>query len=113
PSREEMAEMAEMVGLRRYAPDLVEDLSNLLAGGELVAPSQYRQQVVSEAAQSLPEPDFHGDWRLRDGSYTKDRQRALADKTEVRMRYHQRVQDFLRDLDASQMPGTSPLEKAM
>jgi uncharacterized protein with von Willebrand factor type A (vWA) domain len=29
------------------------------------------------------------------------------------MRYHQRVQDFLRELDANQMPGATPLEQAM
>lgn len=113
PSREEMAAMADQVGLKKYAPDLVEDLSNLLAGGELVAPSQYRQQVVQEAARLLPAPDSHGEWYLRDWSSTKNRQVALAEKTEDRMRYHQRVQDFLRDLDATQMPGSSPLEKAM
>lgn len=113
PSREEMAAMADQVGLRRYAPDLVEDLSNLLAGGELVAPSRYSQQVRAEAEKSLPPADSYGEWQLRDRSWTKDRQRALADRIESRMRYHQRVQDFLRDLDATQMPGTSPLEKAM
>lgn len=113
PSREEMAAMADQVGLRRYAPDLVEDLSNLLAGGELVAPSRYGQQVRAEAEKSLPPADSYGEWQLRDGSYTSNRQRALAEKTESRMRYHQRVQDFLRDLDATQMPGATPLEKAM
>lgn len=113
PTREEMAAMADQVGLGKYAPDLVEDLSNLLAGGELVAPSQYRQQVAQEAARTLPAPDSLGEWQLRDQSWTKDRQRALAEKTESRMRYHQRVQDFLRDLDATQMPGATPLEKAM
>lgn len=113
PSREEMAAMADQVGLGKYAPDLVEDLSNLLAGGELVAPSRYGQQVRAEAEKSLPPADSYGEWQLRDRSWTKDRQRALADRIESRMRYHQRVQDFLRDLDATQMPGTSPLEKAM
>ena len=113
PTREEMAAMADQVGLRKYAPDLVEDISNLLAGGELVAPSRYGQQVRAEAEKSLPPADHDGEWQLRDRSWTKDRQRALAEKTESRMRYHQRVQDFLRDLDATQMPGTSPLEKAM
>ncbi len=113
PTREEMAAMADQVGLRKYAPDLVEDLSNLLAGGELVAPSRYRQQVAQEAVRTLPAPDSDGEWQLRDRSWTNDRQHALADKAESRMRYHQRVQDFLRDLDATQMPGATPLEKAM
>lgn len=118
PTREEMKGVAAQVGLKKFSPDLVEDIANLVAGGELVAPSQYRRQVEEQARETLPAPTLHkeGAYWSTPGSgqgWTRNREEAVAHTVSQRTRYHQRVQDFLRQLDVGQMPGATPLEKAM
>ena len=95
PSREEMREVAEKVGLKAYAPDLVADLAHVAAGGEIQPPSSYQQKVW--------------DWtrdRLKTGQ-------GFQEKFQKSMKYHRNVGYFLQSLDVQSMPGTTPLEKAM
>lgn len=113
PDREEMREMAEKVDLAAFAPDLVADLTNLAAGGELNPPSVYRDQVLRHVQDTLPMPDNDGEWGLSEGGYTKDRQQAVNDRLESAMRYHQNVSDFLQTAELNQFPGVTPLEQAM
>lgn len=121
PSRGEMRQAAQKVGLSGFAPDLVADLANLAAGGQVNPPSAYRETVRRQAEESLPAPDASGGWEIPksvrplfgDRSRTSDRMEAAAARTEARMRYHQNVQDFLREVDLAVFPGGSPLEQAM
>ena len=39
PTRQEMRETAEKVGLKNFAPDFAADLANIAAGGEVNPPS--------------------------------------------------------------------------
>jgi|AntRauTorcE11897_2_1112592.scaffolds.fasta_scaffold07578_2 Mg-chelatase subunit ChlD len=97
PSREEMKKMAERVELKSYAPAFAADLANLAAGGEIAKPSSFRGEVESRVRQKLgPKAD-------RDD---------VSRKIEREMKYHQRVSDFLREVDLDQYAG-SPLERAM
>lgn len=113
PSREEMAMVAKQVGVKRFAPDFVEDITNLIVGGSFNQPSAYRGQVEEWAGETLAAPDSEGEWRLKSGQYTKNRAEVLRERTETRMRYHQSVCDFLQATDLSGLPGNTPLEQAM
>lgn len=120
PSHEEMREATSQVGLKSFSRDLVADLCNLAAGGRTALPSEYRGQVMRRVEESLPAPDSDGDWSItvrKDGAktsaYTKNRQEAIAARTDEAMRYHQNVCDFLQTLDLARFPGGTPLEQAM
>lgn len=114
PTREEMREAADRAGLNSFSRDLVTDLINLAAGGEINPPSSYRGQVLREVEQKLPAPDSDGEWKLRKGGgYTSSRQEAIMDRLDGAMRYHQNVADFLATIDLGQFPGQTPLQQAM
>jgi uncharacterized protein with von Willebrand factor type A (vWA) domain len=104
--------MAEKVGLKSFSRDLVADLCNLAAGGEIRPPSEYREIVKREVMDKLPEP---GDWgyTLPDRSITGKSQEWIDANIQASMRYHQNVCDFLQTLDLSSFPGSSPLEQSM
>lgn len=112
PSREEMKEAAQRVELSGFAPDLAADLANLAAGGELNPPSSYTHLLRRKAEETLPPADSDGEWKVK-GQWTKDRQAAVIDRLERLSEYHQNVADFLATVDFSNVPGGSPLEKAM
>lgn len=113
PTSEEMRAAADAVGLRSFSRDLVADLINLAAGGEINPPSSYRAQVLDEVEEKLPAPDSDGEWKLSSGRWTKDRQEAVNDRLNRAMAYHQAVSDFLETVDLSQFPGQTPLQQAM
>ena len=113
PTSEEMRAAADAVGLRSFSRDLVADLINLAAGGEINPPSSYRAQVLGEVEEKLPAPDSDGEWKLSSGRWTKDRQEAVNDRLNRAMAYHQAVSDFLETVDLSRFPGQTPLQQAM
>jgi len=120
PNGEEMREVANKVGLKSFSKDLVADLCNLAAGGQIIPPSGYRAEVARRVEESLPAPDSNGRWSItvrKDGEKTSrsttNRQEAIASRTEGAMRYHQNVADFLQAVDLAKFPGESPLEQAM
>jgi len=113
PSREEMREAALKAEVRKFSADLVHDFCNLLAGGEILPPSEWRDHVRREADEKLPKPDSDGDWSLSGGGYTKNRTEAVNDRVERGMKYQQAVCDFLQTVELDKFPGSSPLEQAM
>jgi von Willebrand factor type A domain len=120
PTREEMRAQADAVKLRRFCPSLVEDVCNLIAGGDYVPRSELTDLFCQEIAHS-PKwgVDRDGDVCFRgkavkiDGRYTKSRAEAARSLAQERANYHCNVQDFLRSLDLDNLPGNSPLEQAM
>jgi len=108
-----MRDMAEKCQVKKFSTDLVEDFCNLVAGGEILPPSTYRATVASRADEKLPPAGSRGEWRLSNGSYTTNRQQALADGVEQGMKYQQAVCDFLQTVELEKFPGSSPLEQAM
>lgn len=127
PTSEEMRAAADAVKLRNFSRDLVADLINLAAGGEINPPSSYRAQVFDEVDTKLPAPDADGEWRVpekywnepqvRKASnghyYTRSRAIAVQEPLNKAMAYHQNVCDFLQACDLSQFPGQTPLQQAM
>ncbi|MEI8269813.1 MAG: hypothetical protein WCG45_00430 [bacterium] len=113
PSREEMREVAQKVGLSKFSPDLAADIANIAAGGKVLPPSAYKEQVKKSVEEKLSAPDSSGEWRLSNGSYTKSRSEKLLDAVEAAVRYHQNVCDFLQTVEVEGLPGSSPLEQAM
>lgn len=118
PTREEMQAMASKVGVRRFAPDFVGDLVNLMAGGSFNPPSSYHDAVEVVVRESSLQPNGTDRnkrpyWNMPSGNSTYDREEAVRAETDKRMRYHQSVCDFLQAVDMDGLPGGSPLEKAM
>lgn len=122
PTVEEIRAAAQEVGLRSFSRDLVTDLSNLAAGGNINPPSSYREEVARRVDDNLRPPEkrlsrkntYHDDgWWLRSGTFTTRRQEIVAEVTEDHMRYHRNVSDFLASIEPSAFPGDSPLAKAM
>lgn len=113
PSREEMRDAAQKVGLRTYSRDLAIDLANLSAGGWVNPPSKYSDAVMQRVIERLESPDSDGEWRLSNGFYTKDKQKIISDRHKTQMQYHQNVCDFLSEIDMSRFEGETPLEQAI
>ncbi|MCB9809259.1 hypothetical protein H6776_02560 [Candidatus Nomurabacteria bacterium] len=113
PSKEEMREVAEKIGLSKFSPDLAADLANIAAGGKILPPSAYKEQVKKVVEEKLPAPDSSGYWELANGSYTNSKSKKLADAVEQAVRYHQNVCDFLQTVEVENLPGSTPLEQAM
>lgn len=113
PSREEMREVAEKVGLSKFSPDLAADIANLCAGGKILLPSAYKEQVKKSVEEKLPSPDSSGYWRLSNGNSTKSKSDKLLDAVETALRHQQNVCDFLQTVEVEGLPGSSPLEQAM
>lgn len=126
PSAEEMREAANQVGLRSFSRDLVADLINLAAGGEICPPSSYRSKVLEQVENSLPSPDSDGEWEVKksyknepsvrrcgESYYTTSRAIAVQSCLDKAMAYHQAVTDFLESVDLSRFPGQTPLQQAM
>lgn len=116
PTRGEMKEAAEKVGLETFSRDLVSDLTNLSAGGQLRLPADvtaFRSELLREVEETLPAPDKDGEWKLPDGGYTKNRQEVVMKRSDELMKYHQNVSNFLETVDLGQFPGKTPLEQAM
>jgi Mg-chelatase subunit ChlD len=113
PTREEMREVAKGVELKSFAPDLVADLCNLAAGGDINPPSVYREVVWQAAVEAVGrEPQKTIFWTRKDGP-EKNRTEAVQARFDKLVRYHQNVQDFLREVDLAKFPGASPLAQAM
>jgi len=113
PSREEMREVAQKVGLSKFSPDLAADIANLCAGGKILPPSAYKEQVKNAVEGKLPTPNSRGQWQLKSGEYTTSKAMKFADEVEKVVRYHQNVCDFLQTVEVENLPGSSPLEQAM
>ncbi|MDH4329993.1 MAG: hypothetical protein OEV93_00365 [Candidatus Moranbacteria bacterium] len=113
PSADEMREMGEKLGLKKFSRDLVADLCNLASGGVVNPPSTYRNEVQRKVEDKLPAPNDKGQWKSKAGKWTADRQMMIVEGTEKAMRYHQNVCDFLQAVELDKFPGNSPLEKAM
>jgi Mg-chelatase subunit ChlD len=113
PSREEMRDAAEKVGLRSYSRDLAIDLANLAAGGKVNPPSKYSDAVMQRVIERLEKPDSDGEWKLSNGRWTKEKSEIVADRHKKQMAYHQNVCDFLSEIDMNRFEGETPLEQAM
>ena len=113
PSREEMRDAAQKVGLRSYSRDLAIDLANLAAGGKVNPPSKYSDAVMQRVLERLEKPDSDGEWKLSDGRWTKEKSEIVADRHKKQMAYQQNVCDFLSEIDMCRFEGETPLEQAM
>lgn len=113
PSREEMRDAAQKVGLRSYSRDLAIDLANLAAGGTVNPPSKYSDAVMQRVLERLEKPDSDGEWKLSDGRWTKEKFEIVADRHRKQMAYHQNVCDFISEIDMNRFEGETPLEQAM
>ncbi len=113
PSREEMREAANRVGLKTYSRDLVIDLANLAAGGRVNPPSKYADAVRQQVLERMEPADSDGEWKLSTGRWTKEKSEVIADRVKREMAYHQNVCDFLSEIDMGRFEGETPLEQAM
>ncbi|MBI3952721.1 MAG: hypothetical protein HY336_02070 [Candidatus Doudnabacteria bacterium] len=108
--REEMRAVAEEVGLKRYSPSLLADLAHVRAGGEILSPSIWRLEVERKVTEEI-RPERDGSYRLPNGGATHSFGEAVSAKVEKAVKYHTAVSDFVREVDWSGIPGTTPLEQ--
>lgn len=112
PTREEMREVAQKIGLAKFSLDLAADITNLCAGGKILPPSAYKEQVKKNVEEKLQAPDRNGNWQTKNGS-TNNKAIKLAEEVERAVKYHQNVCDFLQKVEVENLPGSTPLEQAM
>lgn len=118
PTREEMREMTENVGLKRFSPSLLSDLANIRAGGEIYPPSHWRDTVerqTEEAVGFKATPGGGGKgawWKKADGNWIEDRKVAVQSHVDRITKYHSAVCDFVRTVEWDGVPGNTPLEQA-
>jgi uncharacterized protein with von Willebrand factor type A (vWA) domain len=122
PSQSDIQEMARKVGLKAFSQDLVEDLCNIQAGGSYIP----EHQIVDKLRRSdYLDKDltihsrgnyiYKGREYLVDSSdnYVKDKSKARELVCLKEVNYHRNIQNFVRSLDISNVPGVSPLEKSL
>lgn len=104
PSRSEIAKSVKKQGLIAYSPALVEDLANMAAGGVINPFENIREALELEATQGIAKFPAESDL---------DFQKRLREEIARFIKYQEAVQEFLEELDVNQMPGFTPLEKAV
>lgn len=115
PVAEEIKAVAEKTGINKYSRSLVEDLSNIFSGGSFSSSEYIRELVESNIKLDL-QPDSDGDYYCHKNyskSYTKNINEAKQSFVEAELKYHQNIQEFIKQLDANQFNGNSSLEKAL
>lgn len=122
PSASDIKQMAKEVGVARYNTSLVQDLCNIQAGGDFVPSSQLEKELIKNITRingelklaSDGDYKFRGEW-LRDenGHCVSDLDDAQTIVAKQQVKYHKKIQDFVRTLDFSNVPGHSPLEKSL
>lgn len=113
PTREEMREVAESVGLKRFSPSLLADLANTRAGGEVNPPSAWRDVIERQAEEKVSlKPENNGYWLKATCDWTQDRREAVQSQVEKAVKYHSAVCDFIRTVEWDGVPGNTPLEQA-
>jgi len=122
PSQRDIQEMAERIGLKAFSKDLVEDLCNIQAGGSFIPEHQivdnlrrgnYLDKCLT--THSNGRYIYKGREYLRDSNdnYVKDKFKARELAAIKEVNYHRNIQNFVRSLDISNVPGVSPLEKSL
>ena len=112
---------AKLVGLNTFSSSLVRDIANIASGGEVLPPSAFREQVMEDAEAKVGGPissgRFNYTYRTSEGYMSRgsasDNKAAVDEQFENDMRYHEKVCDFLKDIDLSETPGRTPLGKAV
>lgn len=122
PTSSEIKAMARQVGVSKYSKSVVEDLCNVQAGGDFVSNTELQRRLTKEMPQltkalsraSDGDYRYKGEW-LKDANdcYVSDKNEAYELVAKQQASYHQKIQDFVRTLDFSNVPGYTPLEKAM
>jgi Mg-chelatase subunit ChlD len=113
PTPKEMKKMAKKFNLYKFPDDLIEDFCNLTAGGEILPPSQYRKETLRAVVGEIGLPDKKGNYLLSSGNSTKSRAKAIKEKLDAKMKYEQKICDFLRTIEMEKIPGQTPLAKSM
>lgn len=115
PNHNEMRQMADRVGIKHFSRYLASDIAHIAAGGEVLTENVWIAHAHQEAVErfSNETPDADGEWHTREHGHTDDKEKALTERIQQTIDYHRNVCDFLRSLDTEQIPGRSPLEKAM
>jgi len=114
-----MKEAASRINFeKKFDHSLAADLTHIIAGGEIIPPSQYRDAEMAAAATALPDPNDKGEWELwrpvSGRKKTNIRRIAEKDFGLKQLSYHQRVVDFMLGFRGwDHFPGKTPLEKAM
>lgn len=115
PIANEIKGVAKQVGINKYSTSLVEDISNIFSGG-VFSSSENVRGFVEENIQLDLKPDSDGDFRCHKNyskSYTKDINEAKQSYIEAELKYHQNIQEFIKQLDVNKFKGSSSLEKAL
>ena len=115
PSKREMDAAAEALGLEKYPRDLIQDMSNIAAGGEILPSAKYRHKVAKRIGPGPKDND--GDYSYYnlkgEAKYTKDPQLSKRHRINRKLLEHENTTNFIKTLDFDQIPGLSPLQQSM
>lgn len=114
PEDEIIREKAREIGVEVYAPDLIKDIVSHISGGQLKNEKELRKDIRQHVIETMPMPDSDGEWRYpMSKTWTKDRKKYIEESVEKHINYQRNVISFLRNVDITNMPGNSALEKAL
>ena len=115
PRKIDVIAMAKRVRIKHYSPSLVMDLAHIAAGGHTLPQSDWEPEIREIVDRTLIPPDADGFWTIADakGGSTKSREYIIDIETQTRVEYHQRICDFLDEINMKIIPGRSPLEKSV
>ena len=115
PNERDMKKAAKRLKLKEYPSELIQDMSNIAAGGKIVPSTIYRHIV---AKNTNPGPmDSDGEYTYfdleGDRHYTRDANIAKRNRINYKVREHENTTDFIKTIDFDEVPGLSPLEQSM
>ena len=117
PNPHEMRQMAARLEIKHFSKELVSDLAHVAAGGEVLTEGEWipaaQQSAIEAFTRETPDSDGHYQMKGKGAQYISDRETAENGRIQEAIAYHRNVCDFLRNVDFSKVPGTSPLEQAL
>ena len=116
PAPHEIEDAANALDIKKYPSELIADMSNIAAGGEIVPSAKWRHKVARNIGPGPKDRD--GDYHYYDlnqevTQLTKDPAEAERHRINLRVREHENTQEFIKNIDFDEVPGMSPLEQSL
>ena len=119
PTPKEIQDVAKDIGIEYYSNHLATDIANIAAGGNVIPSTKWKHRIIQQM-----KPKKYGKRRwvystydaygyMNGKEWTEDLQKAKEAEAYTSIKVHENVCQFLRTLDFSNVPGKTPLQKAM
>ena len=117
PSENAIRDACAAVGLKTYSPQLIQDLSNIAAGGSVIPSAEWREELKQSI--KLPPTTEDGRWEYKQygdtNTHTASMSQDYAHRINIdrAVKANEKVCEFMRSIDFSKITADSPLQKSV